>query len=68
MKCPKCKGRLVYEEFVNGIYTYQFRDGLVDWGSGDFSGECLGHRIRCTNCEFEQQVSETNRILDKSVR
>ena len=56
MKCPKCKGRMVYEEHVDGAYIYPIKEGVVDWAAGSFEGECYGHAIRCIDCGFKQSL------------
>ena len=68
MRCPRCKGRLLYEEHVNGTYTYPIVDGKVDWEDHEFEGECYGHTIRCAHCEFHQSIEITNEILDRSLK
>jgi len=67
MKCPKCGGNLVYEEHVDGTYVYQIRNGVVDWASGAFEGECFGHTIRCAGCDFHKPAESMNEILEKSI-
>ena len=68
MKCPKCKGSMAYEEYVNGMYTYPVNGKTVDWATREFEGQCYGHAIRCDDCGFEQPSDMLQKILDRSMK
>lgn len=62
MKCPKCDSKLVYEEEIEGKFSYPIRDGgIIDFEQKEFNGDNLNHRIKCTNpdCNYVMPPKES---------
>ena len=57
MRCPQCsQSTLIYEETVCGKYVYPLAFGAIDFWNARFYGKVFRKLIRCTSCNFSQQL------------
>ena len=70
MDCPECGSELVYQEHVDGTYSYPIMEEEIDWKNGELAGDCYGHAVLCTNddCGYELPAEELDYIFNCSLR